>query len=331
MKYFVTGATGFIGRHLISQLLESGHTVHALIRDRRKAQFLEDAGVKLFKGDITHRDSITKGMEGTDGIFHLAAWYKIGSRDKHRAYGINVIGTRNVLEIMKTLKIKKGIYTSTLAVFSDTKGQLVDEDYQFKGKHLSEYDKTKWEAHYKIALPMIEEGLPLTIVMPGAVYGPGDTSSVGESFQSYLSEQLPMLPRQTALCWAHVEDIAKGHILAMEKGNSGESYIIAGEPATLIKAFEVAEKITGIPAPKYQIHPGFLKLLSGFLKTMQKFIPIEGSYSAEGLRVIAGTTYWGSNQKAQKELGFSPRSIKEGFQQTLEYMMNEMGIEPGSR
>ncbi len=330
MKYFITGATGFIGSHLVEQLLQAGHTVHALVRDKRRAQHLEDAGVRLFKGDITHRDSIAQGMEGTDGIFHLAAWYKIGSKEKYRAYGINVLGTKNVLETMQELGIKKGVYTSTLAINSDTKGKMVDESYRFTGKHLSEYDKTKWQAHYKAALPLIEEGLPLTIVLPGLVYGPGDTSQTGDSFYQYMQNILPMLPRQTAFCWAHVEDIARAHILAIEKGKPGESYIIAGEPAALTDAFNLAESITGIPAPKYQIHPGWLKLISGFLKTLHKFVPLQGPYSAEGLRVIAGTTYLGSNKKAKNELGYNPRPMHEGFRETLHFIMKDLGMEPAS-
>src|SRR5579884_4023999 len=124
-------------------------------------------------------------MAGADGVFHIAGWYKIGTRDKSEGERINVLGTRNVLEVMRELGIPKGVYTSTLAVFSDTRGRLVDETYQYTGKHLSEYDRTKWVAHYEVAEPMIARGLPLVIVQPGLVYGPGDTSGVRTTFVQY--------------------------------------------------------------------------------------------------------------------------------------------------
>src|SRR5258706_12893169 len=118
---------------------------------------------------------------------------------------------------MKELGISKGVYTSTLAVNSDTHGQLVDESYRFSGKHISEYDRTKAVAH-EIANDFIAKGLPLVIVQLGLIYGPVDTSSLRTSITDFLKVRLPMLPTQTALCCGHVDEIAKGHILAMERG-----------------------------------------------------------------------------------------------------------------
>jgi nucleoside-diphosphate-sugar epimerase len=147
MRYFVTGATGFIGGRVARRLVEAGHQVVALVRTPAKANELRDGGVELVAGDITDRESMRHPMTGVDGVFHIAAWYKVGARDKHAAQRINVEGTRNVLELMRDLKIPKGVYTSTLAVFGDTHGQIVDENYRYDGPHLSEYDRTKWAAH----------------------------------------------------------------------------------------------------------------------------------------------------------------------------------------
>ena len=147
MKYFVTGATGFVGGALTRKLRESGHEVHASVRSPEKAKELEAIGVKLFKGDVTDKESMRAAMTGVDGVFHVAGWYKIGTRDKRDGERVNIQGTRNVLELIQELKIPKGVYTSTLAVNSDTHGQLVDETYHFTGKHLSEYDRTKAVAH----------------------------------------------------------------------------------------------------------------------------------------------------------------------------------------
>jgi nucleoside-diphosphate-sugar epimerase len=325
VKYFITGATGFIGGHVAKQLVVDGYEVVALVRDPQKADDLRDMGVSISEGDITDKESLQMHMTGVDGVFHLAAWYKIGARDKSMAEEINVEGTRNVLEVMKELEIKKGVYTSTLAVFSDTKGNLVDETYRYDGSHLAEYDRTKWLAHYEVAEPMMKEGLPLVIVLPGLVYGPGDRSLVGETLKKYLKGKRFALPKDTAFCWAHVDDVARGHILAMEKGKPGESYIIAGPPHTVEEAITIAEKITGVEARSITVYPRMLKMMSKIMKVIGAIIPVPEVYTAEGLRVVAGVTYLGSNEKAKRELGYTVRPLEEGLRDTLTHMMKELG------
>ncbi len=313
MKYFVTGATGFVGGVLARKLRAAGHEVHASVRNPDKAQDLRAVGVKIFEGDVTAKESMREAMLGVDGVFHVAGWYKIGSRDKSDGEKVNVQGTRNVLELMKELKIPKGVYTSTCAINSDTKGKLVDENYHFNGKHLSEYDRTKAAAH-EIAKEFIAKGLPLIIVMPGLIYGPGDTSSLRNSIIDFLEGRLSMLPTRTAFCWGHVDDIVNGHILAMAKGKAGESYIIAGEPQKIADAFELASQLTGKRAPRtvpYQI----MKILSVLVKPFDALLP--ETYTSEGLRVVAGVTYWGDNSKAKRELGYALRPFREGWGETL--------------
>ena len=324
MKYFVTGATGFIGGCLARQLREAGHEVIAVVRNPDKAQDLAQLGVTLHQGDVTEKESMRKPMTGVDGVFHVAGWYKVGVRDKSQAYAINVEGTRNVLELMKELNISKGVYTSTLAVNSDTHGIEADEAYHFTGKHISVYDQTKAEAH-DIAVKMIQEGLPLVIVQPGLVYGPGDTSSVRTSFIQYLTKKLPVMPQQTAFSWAHVDDIAHAHWLAMEKGKVGENYNICGPTHTFINALEIAKQITGIKLPM-AVPAGMIRAMSGMMYVFDKFIPVPESYTGEGLRIIAGVTYIGTNAKAKRELGYNPRLLREGLTETLKHEMKLLGM-----
>ncbi|GLV53568.1 dihydroflavonol-4-reductase [Dictyobacter sp. S3.2.2.5] len=326
MKYFVTGATGFVGSHVVRQLVKDGHQVVAVVRNPAKAQELVRLGVRVFQGDVTDKESMHEPMRGTDGVFHIAGWYKVGVKDKSAGEKINIQGTRNVLELMKELGIPKGVYTSTLAVNSDTHGKEVDETYHFTGQHLSEYDRTKWVAHYEVADPMIAEGLPLVIVQPGLIYGPEDTSSVRTTFIQYLQRKLPMLPGGTAFSWAHVEDIARGHILAMEKGKVGESYIIAGPTHTLVDAMHMAQEITGVPAPRMIVPPAVMKALSVIMGVVERVTPVPDDYSAEYLRINAGTTYIGNNAKARGELGYQPRLLKEGLTQTLEHEIQLLGM-----
>jgi nucleoside-diphosphate-sugar epimerase len=265
-------------------------------------------------------------MTGVDGVFHIAGWYKLGARDKRPGQKVNVEGTCNVLELMRELGICKGVYTSSLAVFSDTHGKVVDETYRDNGPWLSEYDRTKWVAHYEVAEPMMRAGLPLVIVQPGLVYGPGDTSSLRDTFIQYLQGKLPLVPAQTAFCWGLVEDTARGHLIAMEKGRPGESYIIAGPVHTLVEALDMAEKITGVKSPRLHMPPAALKVMSALMRPVDKVIATPEMYSAESLRVTAGVTYLGNNAKARRELGFSPRSLEEGLRETLFQEMRLLGM-----
>src|SRR5947209_12571002 len=249
-KYFVTGATGFIGGRVTRQLVAAGHNVVAIARSPESARGLESIGVDVRRGDITDPGSLRGLMAGVDGVFHIAGWYKIGSRDLSEGERLNLAGTRNVLTAMKELRVPKGVYTSTLAVFSDTHGRLVDETYRHNGRWLTEYDWTKWIAYYEIAEPMIRAGLPLVIVQPGVNYGPGDTSEIRPTFVRYLQGDLRAIPKRTAYCSAHVEDTARGHTLAMERGRTGETCIIASPSHTLAAALAVAERCTRIPPPR---------------------------------------------------------------------------------
>jgi len=324
MKYFITGATGFIGGRVARQLREDGHEVVAVVRNPTKAQDLTDLGVRVHPGDVTDKQSMRAPMTGVDGVFHIAAWYFVGVRDKSAAFPINVEGTRNVLELMKELNIPKGVYTSTLGVNEDTGGKLVDESYRYMGPYFSEYSRTKAEAH-RLADTFIAAGLPLVIVMPGLVYGPGDTSAVRVSIVQYLQRQLPMIPQQSAYCWAHVDDMARAHILAMEQGKPGETYIIAGPMHTFVDGIKIAEQITGIPAPR-AAPAGMFKAMSVVMGMVEKIVPLPEAYTREGLRGIAGVTYIGDNSKARRELGYNPRPLKEGLAETLQHEMKLLGM-----
>ncbi|MBK9926780.1 MAG: NAD-dependent epimerase/dehydratase family protein [Anaerolineales bacterium] len=322
MKYFITGTTGFVGGVLAKKLREQGHTVHASVRNIEKADKLKAIGVKLFKGDVTDKESMREAMTGVDGVYHVAGWYKVGTRDKSGGEAVNIQGTRNVLELMQELKIPKGVYTSTLAINSDTHGQLVDETYHFNGQHLSEYDRSKAVAH-KIAEEFIAEGLPLVVVMPGAIYGPGDTSTIRVNIISLLKGQLPMVPTQTELCWAHVDDTVEGHILAMEKGKIGESYMICGKPYKVADMFILASKVAGKRAPMVAPHQ-LVKALSVIASPFDSFLP--ETYTSEGLRIIAGVTYIGDNSKAKRELGYDPRPVSTGWPDIIRHEMSLLGM-----
>jgi len=319
MRYLVTGATGFIGSKLAWELLQRGHEVVALVRDLRRSGALRELGAEVRQGDITDRSAVVAAMQGVDGVFHVAARYKIGDRDKQALYRTNVEGTRQVLEAMAELGIPRGVYTSSIAVFSDTKGRVPDESYRHEGPFLNEYERTKWMAHYEVALPMIARGLPLVIVMPGVVYGPGDTSLAHTLLRLYLRGVLLAVPGGVTYSWTYVDDVVEGHISAMERGREGESYILAGPGASLREVLQVASELTGVPAPKLEVPPRLISMASVLASGLERVVPLPPLLASETLRTIAGTTYLGNSAKAGRELGFSPRDLREGLEPTLQY------------
>ena len=317
-RYFVTGSTGFLGGEIVKQLIGRGHRVVAVVRSLERASLLKTLGVELHTGDITIRETLRGPMTGVDGVFHAAGWYKVGVVDP-MAERINVAGTRHVLETMRELGIAKGVYTSTVAVYSDTHGSVPDERYRYVGPHLSEYDRTKWCAHYEVAEPMMVAGLPLVIVMPGLVYGPGDTSGMHTALVDLLRERLPIVPARTAFCWAHIEDTARAHIQAMEKGAAGETYIVAGPRHTFQDAFDRAARIAGVRRPWIHPTPAVMRASAAFMGAMGRVTSLAPQFTPEALRVLAGVTYFGSSEKATRDLGFAARPLDEGLAQTIEH------------
>ena len=316
MRYFITGATGFIGSHVARQLRAAGHDVVALVREPGRAPALAAAGVELARGDILDPGTMKGPMAGTDGVFHLAAWYRVGARDRSMARSINVDGTRNVLEAAGKAGVPRVVYTSTLAVFGDTGGRMVDETYRMDGPWLSEYDRTKWLAHYEVAVPMMEGGLPLIIVQPGLVYGPGDHSAVGAVLRDYLRRRLPVIPAQGG-CWSFVEDSARGHIQAMERGAPGRSYLLAGPPHMWKEALAIAHEITGIRPPRLMLPPALARIASILMRPVAALVPVPETYHPETLRVAAGSTYFADDTAARQEIGWDPRPLRDGLEITL--------------
>jgi nucleoside-diphosphate-sugar epimerase len=324
VQYLLTGATGFVGGAVARQLVAAGHDVRAVVRSPDKASALAAIGVRLFRGDVTEKETLRAPMTGVDGVYHVAGWYKIGVRSPEEAVATNVSGTRNVLELMADLGIAKGVYTSTLAVNSDTHGQLVDETYRFHGHYLSLYDRTKAEAH-AVAESFIAKGLPLVIVQPGLVYGPGDTSGVRTMLVQYLQRQLPIVPKQTAFAWAHVDDTARGHVLAMDRGTAGRNYFLSGPVHTLEGALDLARTIVGVPAPRIRLAPGVVRVTAGLMGLVEHVVSLPPAYTSEGLRVLAGVTYIGSHERATRELGWTPRTLRDGLAETLRHEMALLG------
>lgn len=333
---FLTGGSGFIGGHLIRQLIAKGYTVRALVRSEESAHKVTALGAQPIWGDLEDEAALRSGMAGCDVVFHLAAWYALTRRNADRAYAINVEGTRRVLQIAHESGVPRIVYTSTIAAFGDTGGKLVDETYHYRPPTellvgacqptyarqpadalRTEYDRTKYLAH-EAALELQRAGAPIIIVMPGGVYGAGDTSSIGEMMTLFLRGLLIVLPGpETMLTYAHVEDIAAGHVLAAEKGVVGERYILAGPALTIAEVVALWAELTGKPRPLFGIPGRFLRPLAPLMDVLQAKLPLPNALSGEALRVL-GATYIARSDKAMRELGWQPRPLVDGMRETLQ-------------
>jgi len=165
-------------------------------------------------------------------------------------------------------------------------------------------------------------------VQPGLIYGPGDTSGVRTLLLQYLQRKLPMVPSGVAYCWAHVADEARGHILAMEKGRAGRTYMLAGPVHTLVDALQIAEGITGIPAPNIHLPPGIFKGAAALMRLAETMITLPPAASSESLQVLAGVTYLGHAARAREELGWHTQSLRDGLTETLRHEMRLLGMTP---
>jgi dihydroflavonol-4-reductase len=319
MKAFVTGGSGFIGQHVVRKLIERGYKVSALARSESSAALLAQMGATVVPGNITDTASMRQGMQGSDVVFHLAGWYRLGASDWMQAEAINVRGTRKVLRLAHELGVPKIIYTSTVNVFGDTRGELVDESYYQAGPFISEYDRTKWLAHYKVAVPLIERGAPIIIVMPGPTYGPGDHSFVADMMRRFY-RGIPAVPGpNTTVTYTHVEDVAEGHLLAAEKGRIGESYILVGPAIPLGELVDFWAHLTGRPAPSLQLPAPLLKPFAPLMGTLSQFVPIPPVFSQEGVNSL-GVTYMARSDKARAELGWDTRPLQTGMLETFAWI-----------
>ncbi|GAB4145050.1 MAG: NAD-dependent epimerase/dehydratase family protein [Candidatus Promineifilaceae bacterium] len=331
MKAFVTGGSGFIGRYLVRGLVARGYEVVGLARSEQSAAILRADGAQVAHGDILDVPSLRAGMIGCDVVFHVAGWYKTGAADWRNAEPINVNGTRNVLRTAFELDIPKIVYTSTVAVFGDTHGEMVDETYDSpEGPFLTEYDRTKWLAHYKVAEPLIEEGAPIIIVMPGGVYGPGDTSLIGEMMRRFAQGQMPLTPGpEMTITWAHVADVAEGHILAAEKGRVGESYVLAGPAIPMGEMVDFWAYLTGKPGPVAKVPAKVIQPLAPLVGALEKKITLPEMISQEAISVL-NATYMARSDKARRELGWRPRPPQAGMLETFEWLAEQQAV-PTSR
>jgi len=320
VRVFLTGGTGFIGAHVARKLRERGDDVVALARSPEKAAALRELGCEVVEGDLSDGDAIRRGLEGAGAAVHGAAIYKVGipKSDRPAMWAANVEGTEKVLDAAIEAGVPRIVYVSTVNVFGNTGGKVVDEGYErdeSKG-FLSYYDETKYRSH-QIARDRIAKGAPIVIVQPGGVYGPNDHSEVGKMVEEASKGKLRMKAfPDLGLNLVHVEDVADGVLLALDKGRLGESYVLGGEISTMGDAVDKAAVMSGQKPTKLTLPPLLAKLsapLGPVVGPMMGFPP----NLSEAISASDGVTYLAKDDKARSELGYSPRDLDTGLKQTL--------------
>ncbi|MDP9081106.1 MAG: SDR family NAD(P)-dependent oxidoreductase [Bacteroidota bacterium] len=323
MKVLVTGATGFIGRTLCLELAEKGFRVMALCRNTAHPYLIAHKNITAVKGDILDKESLTKAMAGCRQVYHTAALAKMWCRDKNDYYNINVIGTRNVLELAGELSVNKVVYTSTCGVWGPTiKHPMNENDPRIDGFAI-DYERTKYLAEIE-AQSYSKKGLNIVTVNPSRVYGEGpitDSNSVGKMISGYLKGKWRIIPgKGTQISnYAYLDDVVKGHIAAMEQGISGNRYILGGEDISFNTFFRTLQNISGKTYGMVKLPQKFIEAYSRFESFKTTLTGIPPVFLPEfAARLRKDQKY--SSQKAITQLNYSITPFEEGMAKTINHI-----------
>lgn len=319
----VTGAAGHIGNVLVRELLSDGRKVRVLILPDEDISSLEGLDVEVMEGNVLDPASLIKAMKGVDIVFHLAGVISIMPGENEWMHKVNVVGTKNVLWAAKESKISRLIYTSSIHALSRNWIGKINETVPFDPDTLAGgYDRTKAAASIAV-LEAVKDGLNAVIVCPTGVIGPHDYrgSEMGDLVQSWFRKRIHLLVKG-AYDFVDVRDVARGHILACDRGRTGEVYILSGWQ---IKVFELKKLVQGvlgrrivsltIPMPLAKITAWFMPLYYRLSKKTPKFT----KYSLETLQSNSDV----SNQKARRELGYKPRKLVVTVKDTVLWLVKK--------
>ena len=320
MKALVTGATGFIGANVVRELLRQGYVVKALVRKESNRKNIQGLDIEVAEGDLCDKASLVKALDGCEVLFHVAAAYTFWSPDPKAIYQANVEGTENLLTAALAQGIKKVVYTSSESTIGIKNGSLGDEGTEARLDELpGDYKKSKLMAEW-IALKMCAEGLPLVVVNPTVPVGPFDIkpTPTGKIIVDFLNHRMPAYVN-TGLNVIDVEDVAKGHVLALEKGHIGERYVLGNKNLTFREILGILEQITGIKAPNFKI-PIWVALGTAHVN---EFVSWNILKKRPGITVASVKTarkcrYFDCS-KATRELGLPQTPVEEALEKAVKW------------
>ncbi|WP_017652845.1 hopanoid-associated sugar epimerase [Fortiea contorta] len=322
-QIFVTGGTGFIGSHVVRLLLREGYKVKALVRPSSNLDNLKGLEVEIVKGDLND-SHLWQQMHGCRYLFHIAAHYSLWQKDKELLYRHNVVGTRNVLASAQQAGIERTVYTSSVAAIGvGTSGTVVDETYQSPlEKLVGDYKKSKFLAE-QAAIAAANAGQEIVVVNPSSPIGPLDIkpTPTGDIILRFLKRQMPVYV-DTGLNFIDVRDVAWGHLLALQKGKSGDRYILGHQNLTLKQLLDQLAQITGIPAPQSTV-PAWLPLSVAWVD--EKILAPLGkspSVPLDGVRMSQQPMYYDPS-KAVRELGLPQSDLTTALQDAVNWFVSE--------
>jgi dihydroflavonol-4-reductase len=318
MRVFVTGGTGFLGSRLAAALRQRGDAVVALVRSPARAAPLVDLGCELVEGDLADIVALRRGVEGCDAAVHAAGYYKIGitAAEAVRMLDVNVGGTERVLDAAIEAVVGRIVHVSTVNAFGNTRGRVVDETYErsLDDGFLSAYDATKYGAH-QVAVERAGRGAPIIIAQPGAVYGPGDESQIGEQLRLAQRGKLRYVTfGGLGFTAVYVDDVIAGLLLVLDRGLVGESYVLGGEPTTMNDAVAIAGRTAGHKPPRLAMPTMMIRAMAPFGRVIGPLLG-QPPNLAELVRASDGVTYWATHAKAERTLGYAPRDLETGLQE----------------
>jgi len=321
IRAFVTGGTGFIGANLVRLLVQEGYQVRALVRPSSCLDNLRDLDVELVKGDLNHPE-VWQQMEGCQVLFHVAAHYSLLQRDREQLYHHNVLGTRNILAAARKANIERTVYTSSVAAIGvGVPGEIVDETHQSKLEELvGHYKKSKFLAEQE-AMQAVQAGQDVVIVNPSSPIGPLDIkpTPTGDIILRFLRRQMPFY-LDTGLNFIDVRDVARGHLLALEKGRKGDRYILGHENLTLKQLLDQLAQLTGLKAPQRSV-PAWLPLSVAWID--ERILAPLGkppSVPLDGVRMAHQPMYYDAS-KAVRELGLPQSSILTALKDAVDWFV----------
>ncbi|OKH23193.1 dihydroflavonol 4-reductase [Hydrococcus rivularis NIES-593] len=321
-RAFVTGGTGFIGANLIRLLLDKGYSVRTLVRSNSSSNNLQGLELEIVRGDLNDPD-LYRQMRGCQVLFHVAARYSLWQADREKLYESNVLGTRNVLAAARMAKIERTVYTSSVAAIGVGRvGEAVDETHQSPVKQLvGHYKKSKYFAEQE-AVKAARMGQDVVIVNPSAPIGPWDIkpTPTGDIILRFLRRQMPAYVN-TGLNFIDVRDVAQGHWLALEKGVSGDRYILGHQNLSLRELLEQLAAITGLDAPQ-NIVPLWLPLTVAWVEE-RVLAPFGKSPSVplDGVRMSKQPMYYDAS-KAVRELNLPQSPLDRALKEAVEWFVS---------
>ena len=320
MTTLVTGATGFVGSHIARRIASTGERVRALVRPTSRREALEGVTAEFVEGDLRDAASLGRAMQGVDRVFHVAADYRLWTRRPEELYESNVEGTRKLLEAAQRAGVKRIVYTSTVATIAVTReGALPDEGTRAElGEMIGHYKRSKFLAEEE-AKKAAAAGAPVVIVNPTAPVGPGDwkPTPTGKIIVDFLNGKMPAYV-DTGLNVVPVEDVAAGHLLAAEKGRTGERYILGGRNMTLKEILDALAAITGKAAPRLRL-PHAVALAAGYAdEVYSRLAGREPKIPMEGVKMSRHRMFVTSD-KAARELGYAPGPVEKALERGVRW------------